>query len=95
MTDTPLHSPVSFHGRVETAAITSRVLADNPLGDPATREVPVWLPPELGPDEGLGIVANAGGPSFKGLRKIACRAAFGGPLGALQGRAGARRRQVG
>ncbi len=55
MTEVPLHSPASFHGRVETAAVTSRVLADNPLGDPATREVPVWLPPDLGPEERLPV----------------------------------------
>jgi len=55
MTDVPLHSPASFQGRVETAAITSRVLADNPLGDPATREVPVWLPANLGPEERLPV----------------------------------------
>ena len=55
MPDAPLHSPISFHGRVETAAITSRVLADNPLGDPSAREVPVWLPPDLAPDERLPV----------------------------------------
>lgn len=55
MTDLPLHSPISFHGRVETAAISSRILRDNPLGDPATREVPVWLPPNLSPEERLPV----------------------------------------
>ena len=53
MSEVPLHSPISFHGRVETRALTSRILQDNPLGDPSTREVPVYLPPDLAPDERL------------------------------------------
>jgi enterochelin esterase-like enzyme len=32
-------------GQVVTVEYTSRILADNPLGDPATRSFPVWLPP--------------------------------------------------
>ena len=32
-------------GQVVFVEHTSRVLADNPLGDPATRTFPVWLPP--------------------------------------------------
>ncbi|HEX7080485.1 MAG TPA: alpha/beta hydrolase-fold protein [Gammaproteobacteria bacterium] len=39
-------------GRVVTFEITSRVLADNPLGDPHVRPLDVWLPP--GYDEGRG-----------------------------------------
>src|SRR5438876_8969799 len=31
--------------QITTIEITSRILADNPLGDPATREMPVYLPP--------------------------------------------------
>ena len=27
----------------------SRVLADNPLGDPSVRKLPVWLPPQYSP----------------------------------------------
>ena len=34
-----------MNGRLETLAIDSAVLAGNPLGDPARRNVPVWLPP--------------------------------------------------
>lgn len=37
-------------GRVVTLEHTSRVLADNPLGDPAVRKLAVWLPP--GYDDG-------------------------------------------
>ena len=33
-------------GRVVTLEHTSKVLADNPLGDPATRLLDVWLPPQ-------------------------------------------------
>lgn len=37
-------------GRVVTLEVTSKVLADNPLGDPHVRQLDVWLPP--GYDEG-------------------------------------------
>jgi S-formylglutathione hydrolase FrmB len=33
-------------GRVVTVEHTSRILADNPLGDPHVRRFPVWLPPQ-------------------------------------------------
>ena len=36
---------LAFAGRVETPPFESRALANNPLGDPALREVPVYLPP--------------------------------------------------
>lgn len=39
-------------GRLITLEVTSKVLADNPLGDPHVRELDVWLPP--GYDEGRG-----------------------------------------
>jgi len=42
--------PHSFEGRVEMRPFASDVLADNPLGDPTEREVPVWLPPGVEPD---------------------------------------------
>ena len=32
-------------GRIETLTIDSAVLAGNPLGDPARRQAPIWLPP--------------------------------------------------
>lgn len=35
-------------GEVVVVEHESRVLADNPLGDPATRRFPVWLPPGYG-----------------------------------------------
>jgi enterochelin esterase family protein len=40
-------------GRVETLVLDSEVLADNPLDDPARREIPVYLPPSY---------ATGGGP---------------------------------
>ena len=49
-------------GRLVLLEHTSRVLADNPLGDPHVRRLPVWLPP--GYDRG-GIAA---GPSGRGRR---------------------------
>jgi hypothetical protein len=39
-------------GRVVTLEHTSKVLADNPLGDPHVRTLDVWLPPQY--DQGLG-----------------------------------------
>ena len=39
-------------GRLVTLEVTSKRLADNPLGDPHVRELDVWLPP--GYDEGRG-----------------------------------------
>lgn len=38
------------HGRLVTLSHSSAILADNPLGDPATRDLQVWLPP--GYDQG-------------------------------------------
>lgn len=37
--------PLAFHGRVETRRFESELLRGNRAGDPATREVPVYLPP--------------------------------------------------
>lgn len=41
----PRGMPDPKHGRVEVFRHESRVLAQNPLGDPAARDVPVYLPP--------------------------------------------------
>ena len=41
--------PHSFAGSVEMRPFRSAALADNPLADPAEREVPVWLPPGVEP----------------------------------------------
>ena len=42
-----LECPHGAHmpGRTDTFTIDSDALAGNPLGDPARRNVPVWLPP--------------------------------------------------
>jgi len=37
---------LSSSGQVVVVEHTSKVLADNPLGDPHTRSFPVWLPPQ-------------------------------------------------
>jgi S-formylglutathione hydrolase FrmB len=39
------HAPLDFRGRVEFTALDSEVLRGNALGDPHTREVPVYVPP--------------------------------------------------
>jgi len=40
-----LHAPLELHGRVELHELESDVLRGNPLGDPALRELPVYVPP--------------------------------------------------
>lgn len=40
-----VRDPLAFAGRVETPVHESLALAGNPLGDPARREVPIYLPP--------------------------------------------------
>jgi len=42
----PLKRPTWSQGRIVTVEHVSSVLADNPLGDPATRSFEVWLPPQ-------------------------------------------------
>lgn len=37
---------MTTHGKIVIETITSQVLQNNPLGDPATRRVPVYLPPD-------------------------------------------------
>jgi hypothetical protein len=37
--------PTAAGGRVVVLEVDSRILADNPLGDPHVRRLPVWLPP--------------------------------------------------
>jgi S-formylglutathione hydrolase FrmB len=40
-----LKRPPALDGRIVVLEHTSKVLADNPLGDPHVRRFPVWLPP--------------------------------------------------
>lgn len=42
---------MSSSSRVEQPLLTSRVLVDNPLGDPHERQVPVYLPPGYDDDQ--------------------------------------------
>jgi hypothetical protein len=42
-------------GRVVTLEHTSKVLADNPLGDPHVRTLDVWLPPQYDASKGRGL----------------------------------------
>ena len=42
-------------GRVVTLGHTSRVLKDNPLGDPYVRTLDVWLPPQYDAAKGPGL----------------------------------------
>ncbi|MEM7517972.1 MAG: alpha/beta hydrolase, partial [Planctomycetota bacterium] len=56
----------SFHGRVETRPLESSALEGNALGDPATREVPVYLPPDFGAGERLPVVFLLAGLTGRG-----------------------------
>ncbi len=40
-------TPLGLHGRLEWPVLDSRCLRDNALGDPAQREVAVYLPPQV------------------------------------------------
>lgn len=48
--------PTSFHGHLEIRPYASRALTDNPLGDPAERGVPVYVPPSGVAGERLPVV---------------------------------------
>lgn len=58
-----------LRGELHTTILESDVLRGNPLGDPATREVPVYLPP--GPRNDLPLVAVLAG--FTGVGASALR----------------------
>ena len=49
-----LKRPRGLSGRVVTVEHRSKLLADNPLGDPAERRFDVWLPPQYDRDEHSG-----------------------------------------
>ena len=49
-----LKRPTWPAGRVVTLEHTSKVLADNPLGDPHVRTLDVWLPPQYDQAQGRG-----------------------------------------
>ncbi len=53
-----LKRPVGPEGRVVTLEYSSKVLADNPLGDPHVRQLLVWVPPQY----------DAGGTRGRGRR---------------------------
>jgi enterochelin esterase family protein len=46
----------NLKGRIEPLVIDSKVLAGNPLGDPARRETPIYLPPGYDDDAPLPVV---------------------------------------
>ena len=57
-----LKRPAWPEGRIVTVEHTSRVLADNPLGDPHHRKLAVWLPPQY--DQSAARVRDKGGKRF-------------------------------
>jgi S-formylglutathione hydrolase FrmB len=83
--------------RLDTFVIDSEALADNPLGDPARRSVPVWLPPSydaaparrypvvywLAGFSGTGASLFQGGPWQPGLGERLERLVATGAMGEL------------
>jgi S-formylglutathione hydrolase FrmB len=55
-------------GELRTLVIESEALRGNPLGDPAAREVPVYLPPEGGDVPLIAVLAGFGGVGASALR---------------------------
>lgn len=53
-----------LQGKIHTLVINSSVLADNPLGDPTERELPVYVPP-VGDPQGLPLILVLAG--FTGI----------------------------
>lgn len=79
MKEVPTFDPVAFHGRVELRAFESRVLADNPLGDPHVRSVPVYLPP--GADgEDLPVIFVLAGFTGRGHKYLETHPWHPGPI---------------
>lgn len=68
MSDTPyLHDPFSYEGRVEMRPFQSQALADNRLGDPTEREVPVYVPPDsVAPSAGFPVLFVLAGFTGRG-----------------------------
>jgi len=64
-------------GRVVVVEYASRVLADNPLGDPHVRRFPVWLPPHYdtgGPNRRFPVLFDLVGYSGSGWSHVSWRA---------------------
>lgn len=59
-------------GRLVLLQHTSTVLADNPLGDPVTRTLPVWLPPQYDsqPRKRFPVLFNLTGFTSSGLAQV-------------------------
>lgn len=57
-------------GRVETLTVESTALAGNLLGDPASRAVPVYLPPGHGDGAGLPLLVDLAGFTGSGLSHL-------------------------
>ena len=54
----PIHPFGPIRGRIESFTIESQALADNMLGDPSTREVHVYLPPNYEPSTGVPLMVD-------------------------------------
>ena len=54
----PVHPFGPIHGRIESFTIESKALAGNMLGDPSTREVHVYLPPNYEPSTGVPLMVD-------------------------------------
>ena len=78
MTDVPTFDPPAFRGRVELRSFTSELLQDNPLGDPATRSVPVYVPPGAHAD--LPVIFVLAGFTGRGHKYLETHPWHAGPV---------------
>src|SRR5688572_14467686 len=60
------------HGTLVVLEHESKVLKDNPLGDPHVRRLPVWLPPqyELNPNKRFPVLFDLAGFTGSGLGHV-------------------------
>jgi len=65
-----LHDPLAFAGRVEMHVLASEVLRGNPLGDPATRELPIYVPPGVAAGEPLPLLLLLSGFTGRGQDQL-------------------------
>jgi enterochelin esterase family protein len=69
MTGTVASLPRVIAGELHTLTIDSRVLRDNPLGDPWRRDLPVYLPPGASP-RGLPVIVVLAGFTSVGALQL-------------------------
>ena len=57
-------------GQLETLQIHSDLLQGNPLGDPSTRDCPVYLPPNYKPQDHYPLLIDLAPYTSSGLARV-------------------------